>query len=78
MARLNDVLDGQPHYPSSTCIAAMVYEPESQQLFLQFTGGNGGVYSGVPEDVVERMWRSGSKGRYFNRQIKAKYPYAPE
>lgn len=78
MAHLQEVLDGTPHYPSSSCIAAMVYDRESERLFLQFTGGNGGVYSGVPEDVVERLWRSGSKGKTYNREIKGRYSYTPE
>lgn len=78
MARREEFLEGKPHYPSSTCFSTMVYNAESEQMFVQFGSGHGGIISGLPTDVAEAWHRSGSKGKFYWRNVRGQYPFSSE
>ena len=58
----------------STVIKRFDYRRESQELVILFTTGRRYLYSGVPEDAVGRFRSAFSKGIYFNRYVRDRYP----
>lgn len=50
------------------------YDPDTQELSVTFAGGSTGIYSGVPEDVVDAFSNAPSSGSYLHAVIK-QYPY---
>jgi hypothetical protein len=59
----------------STVIRHFHYAPEARELTIGFVSGRLYVYSGVPGHEVEGMREAVSKGSYFNRRIRDRYPY---
>jgi len=60
---------------NSTAIAEIDYSPEHGKLFVTFNDGDEYVYVGVPERLSHAFLRSASKGRFFQRMIRDRYPY---
>lgn len=60
---------------NTTAIAEIDYRPEHGKLFVTFDGGDEYVYVGVPERVSVAFVHSASKGRFFQRIIRDRYPY---
>lgn len=61
---------------TSSNLAAVGYDPDSNQLFIQFLNGSMYMYSGVPQEVYDGIMSAGSKGSFFHHNIKtAGYPY---
>jgi hypothetical protein len=59
----------------STAIQEIDYSPEHGKLFVTFQDGDEYVYVGVPERVGKAFFRAPSKGRFFQRMIRDRYPY---
>jgi hypothetical protein len=59
----------------STAIRQIDYEPEHGKLFVTFHDGDEYVYVGVPPRITEAFTRAPSKGRFFQRMIRDRYPY---
>ncbi|WP_454713651.1 KTSC domain-containing protein [Caulobacter segnis] len=59
----------------STAIREIDYNPEHGKLFVTFQDGDEYVYVGVPERVGRAFFRAPSKGRFFQRIIRDRYPY---
>ncbi|HWT52257.1 MAG TPA: KTSC domain-containing protein [Caulobacter sp.] len=59
----------------STAIREIDYSPEHGKLFVRFSDGDEYVYVGVPERVSKAFFRAPSKGRFFQRMIRDRYPY---
>ena len=59
----------------STAIQQIDYSPEHGKLFVTFSDGDEYVYVGVPERVGKAFFRAPSKGRFFQRMIRDRYPY---
>jgi len=59
----------------STAITDIAYTPEHGKLFVTFHDGDAYVYVGVPERISAAFYRSRSKGRFFHRMIRDRYPY---
>lgn len=60
----------------STVIRHSTYDPEHELLMIEFTTGRRYVYAGVAPEVYEAMRRATSKGGFFNRRIRDRYPFA--
>jgi len=60
---------------SSSNIAAIGYDTESQSVYVQFLNGSSYAYKGVPEHEFENLRTAPSVGSYFNRNYKNVYPY---
>ena len=58
----------------STVIRGAWYKPERRQLDLLFTSGRRYVYSGVPMAIANRFAQAESKGRFYNREIRNRFP----
>ena len=66
------------HRVDSTSIEAIGYDRQTHDLYIRFLeSGRSSVYRGVEALVFEEFLHAGSKGNYFNREIKGKYPYDP-
>jgi hypothetical protein len=59
----------------STVIRRFDYSPDARRLTVEFVTGRRYVYSEVPLEEVEAMRRAFSKGTYFNKRIRDRYPY---
>ena len=56
-------------------IALIGYDALNQILEITFRIGGVYHYAGVPEEIYQELLTSPSQGRYFDQQIKHKYPY---
>jgi hypothetical protein len=63
-----------PHVDSSA-IREIDYAPSEQRLRVRFISGAAYDYEGVPATVGEGFLAADSKGRYFARRIRDRYPY---
>ena len=63
-----------PVRPASTVIRGAWYLPERRQLDLLFTSGRRYVYSNVPMAVATELAEAESKGRFYNREIRNRFP----
>ncbi len=60
--------------PTSTAIRGAWYLPERRQLDLLFTSGRRYRYSGVPMAVAREFVAAPSKGRFYNAEIRNRFP----
>jgi len=58
---------------ASTAIAAIAYSPEAA-LDVEFTSGATYRYFAVPAQLVHEFLAADSKGVFFNRRIRPRYP----
>jgi hypothetical protein len=59
----------------STTLTTVAYDPIRQLLRLQFRSRAVYCYFGVPEGVYQDLMAADSKGSYFNRKIRGRFPY---
>jgi len=59
----------------SSTLATVAYDEARELLQLEFRGRAIYQYSGVSAAVHESLLLAPSKGRYFNRVIRGRYPY---
>ena len=59
----------------STAIREIDYDAERAKLVVRFVSGERYVYVGVPAEVGRSFCEADSKGRFFQRQIRDRYPY---
>ena len=61
----------------STTLSAVAYDESEEVLRLQFCSGATYEYSYVPATVHTELLNAPSKGGYFNRAIRGRFPYRP-
>lgn len=59
----------------STTLATVTYDPSAQLLWLEFRNRAVYCYFGVPPAVHLSLIAAPSKGVYFNRNIRGRFPY---
>ena len=59
----------------STSIASIGYDPQRRLLDVEFRSGAIYRYLHVPREVGSRFLMAESKGRYFARNIRGKFPF---
>lgn len=59
----------------SAAIHAIDYDDERAKLLVTFTSGEAYVYVGVPGEVHRSFIDASSKGRFFQAEIRDRYPY---
>jgi hypothetical protein len=59
----------------STAIREIDYDAEGEKLFVRFASGEHYVYSGVPDAVWRAFEAADSKGRFFQAEIRGRYPF---
>ena len=60
----------------STTLASVAYDDVRELLQLEFRSRAVYQYFGVPAAVHAALLRAPSHGRYFNRVIRGRFPYA--
>ena len=60
----------------SRAVSSAGYDPNTQELELEFHNGRVYRYRDVPAGVFEFLLRSPSKGGFVNRMIQNRYPFA--
>jgi KTSC domain len=60
----------------STTLATVAYDDTRELLQLEFRSRAIYQYSGVPPAVHAALLRAPSKGSYFNRVIRGRFPYS--
>lgn len=60
---------------SSSNVASVGYNDDTQELFVEFLNGSTYKYLEVPAGTKEAMLGSSSVGCYLNKQIKDRYAY---
>ena len=61
---------------SSSNIASIGYDPNSQTLEVEFHGGRVYQYYGVPQQMFDNLVQAPSAGRFFHVYIREGYPYS--
>jgi len=61
----------------STNLAAVGYDPDSQELVVMFTNGNRYLYPDVLPEHAEGLQSAESPGTYFANEIKGRYSGRP-
>lgn len=64
-----------PEFPQSTAIAQASYNVTRQQLMVQFTDGSMYVYHDFDAQTWKDFLFAGSKGTFFNYNIRDVYGY---
>jgi lysyl-tRNA synthetase class 2 len=59
----------------STAIQEIDYDAERAKLLVRFASGERYVYVGVPGEVHRSFVEADSKGRFFQAEIRDRYPY---
>ena len=59
----------------SSVIRTFDYDQERRQLWVTFVSGKLYVYDRIPEDVADAFRAAPSKGIFFNRFIRDRYPF---
>ena len=59
----------------STVIRRHVYDAEAECLAIEFVTGRRYLYSGVPAATYDAFRRAMSKGGFFNRRIRDRFPF---
>ena len=60
---------------TSTAIQEIDYDAERAKLLVRFISGERYVYVGVPGEVHRSFVEADSKGRFFQSQIRDRYPF---
>ncbi|MCI0353300.1 MAG: KTSC domain-containing protein, partial [Acidobacteriales bacterium] len=58
----------------STTLAAALYDDRRETLELDFRDGTRYLYSGIAPNLYRELLRALSKGSFFNRQIRSRFP----
>ncbi len=61
---------------SSSNVAAVGYDPNTQTLEVEFNNGSIYQYFDVPQTIYEALVSAESVGKFLNAQIKGYYRYA--
>jgi lysyl-tRNA synthetase class 2 len=59
----------------SAAIQDIDYDVERAKLLVRFQSGEQYVYVGVPGEVHRSFLEADSKGRFFQAEIRDRYPY---
>ena len=59
---------------ASSALESAVYDRATEELIVEFVEGGMYGYSGVPEQVYRSLVSSSSPGRFFNLEIRDRYP----
>jgi hypothetical protein len=65
----------QPVDLESKSLATVRYDPAVRQLEVAFRTGKRYLYFLVPSHYYQRLLQAESKGAYFNRHIRNRFPY---
>ena len=59
----------------STAIREIDYDADREKLVVRFVSGERYVYVGVPGEICRSFVEADSKGRFFQAEIRDRYPF---
>jgi hypothetical protein len=59
----------------SSTLASAGYDPALRRLEIQFLSGERYLYFQVPSHIYQQLIRAESKGAWFNRNIRNRFPF---
>ena len=59
----------------SSNVASAGYDPATKRLEVIFTSGGHYQFSDVPQDVYDSFLKAESFGRFFQANVRGKYPH---
>jgi lysyl-tRNA synthetase class 2 len=59
----------------STTLASALYDPLQRRLAIEFRSGERYLYFQVPQFCYQQPLEADSKGAYFNRNIRNRFPF---
>lgn len=59
----------------STCVASLEYDPETNELIIEFQERGTYKFYDVPPDEADGLRGATSQGTYYNLYIKGRYSY---
>lgn len=59
----------------SSSVASVGYDPETNEMQVQFKGGGVYLYKKVPQHIYENMINASSVGKYFHLNVKNFYDF---
>ncbi len=59
----------------STTLASALYDPLQSRLEIEFRNGQRYLYFQVPPACYQQLLQADSKGSYFNRRIRNRFPF---
>jgi hypothetical protein len=59
----------------SSCLRSVGHDAGRRVLEVEFAAGTVYQYRGVPAEAVAELLAADSLGRFFNREIRNRYPY---
>jgi hypothetical protein len=65
-------------FPGSSNLMSATYDPDVENLEVQFNDGSAYTYFSVPASIYRGLSLAPSAGSYFHRQIKGRYAYEPK
>ena len=60
---------------SSTAITQITYRTKTRVLYIHMVSGEHLAYENVPQEVYEEFISAGSKGKYFNANVRNNYSF---
>lgn len=63
------------NFPGSSNLASASYDPEVENLVIEFNSGLTYTYFNVPPSIYRGLQTAGSAGEYFARQIRGRFAY---
>lgn len=65
-------------FPGSSNLAAATYDPDLENLQIEFVSGDRYTYFNVPRSVYMGMQHAASAGQYFHRHIRGRYGFTQD
>lgn len=62
-------------FPGSSNLSSATYDPDVENLTVEFQSGDSYTYFNVPAAVYRGLTLAGSAGAYFHRQIRNRFAY---
>jgi len=59
----------------SSCVARVGYDPDAEEVYVEFHDSGLYAYRGVSAHVYEEFLAADSKGTFVNEAIKPRYPH---
>ena len=59
----------------SSCVARVGYDPDAEEVYVEFHNSGLYAYRGVPARVYEAFVTAESKGTFVNEEIKPRYSF---
>lgn len=65
-------------FAGSSNLASASYDPDLENLRIEFSSGDSYTYFNVPKSVYMGLQHASSAGQYFHRHIRSRYSYSQE